>query len=106
MTLVNSALLRWLHGDAGPDAHTIATHSHPLPYTRRQSLLLASYFTFGAAVIIVLAFAFIPASWAIFVVKEREGVRGDGGPKHQQLISGVSIPAYWCVGGGRGVQCC
>ena len=41
------------------------------------------------------AFAFIPASYAIFIVKEREGVRGDGGPKHQQLLSGVSIPAYW-----------
>jgi ATP-binding cassette subfamily A (ABC1) protein 3 len=37
----------------------------------------------------------VPASYAIFVVKEREGVRGDGGPKHQQLLSGVSIPAYW-----------
>lgn len=34
--------------------------------------------------------AFVPASYIQFVVKEREV-----SAKHQQLISGVSIPAYW-----------
>ena len=95
MNIMNTGLLRWMRGDTAGTL-SIAARNHPLPYTKRQATLLSSYFTFGAAVIIVLAFAFIPASWAIFVVKEREGVRGDGGPKHQQLISGVSIPAYWC----------
>lgn len=39
---------------------------------------------------VIIAFSFIPASFAVFVVKEREI-----NAKHQQLISGVSIPAYW-----------
>jgi len=38
----------------------------------------------------VVAFSFIPASFAVFIVKEAE-VKA----KHQQLISGVSMPAYW-----------
>jgi ATP-binding cassette subfamily A (ABC1) protein 1 len=37
-----------------------------------------------------MAFAFFPASVAIFVTKEREV-----SAKHQQLISGVSVQAYW-----------
>jgi ATP-binding cassette subfamily A (ABC1) protein 3 len=39
---------------------------------------------------ISLSFSFIPASYAIYVVKERE-VKA----KHQQIISGVSLLAYW-----------
>lgn len=38
----------------------------------------------------MIAFAFIPASYAIFVVKEREH-----GAKHQQLISGAGLIPYW-----------
>lgn len=38
----------------------------------------------------MIAFCFLPASYVIFVVKERE-VKA----KHQQIISGVSLSAYW-----------
>ena len=39
---------------------------------------------------IVVALAFVPAYIVLFLVKEREV-----GMKHQQIISGISIPAYW-----------
>lgn len=39
---------------------------------------------------IMLAVPFIPAAFATYVVRERE-VKA----KHQQFVSGVSIPAYW-----------
>jgi ATP-binding cassette, subfamily A (ABC1), member 3 len=44
-----------------------------------------------AALFFMIAFCFIPVSYASFIVKERE-VKA----KHQQIISGVSIYAYWC----------
>eukprot|EP01138_Halocafeteria_seosinensis_P007062 gb/GECG01007221.1/.p1 GENE.gb/GECG01007221.1/~~gb/GECG01007221.1/.p1 ORF type:complete len:1912 (+),score=224.19 gb/GECG01007221.1/:1-5736(+) len=85
MNIMNWAFYR----DEGIDAY-ITTRNHPLPFTGRQETLISGIGSFSAALIIVLAFAFIPASYAIFVVKEREIAA-----KHQQLISGVSIPAYW-----------
>ena len=45
---------------------------------------------FIAATFIVIAFGFIPGSFVTFVVKERE-VHA----KHQQIISGVGLTAYW-----------
>lgn len=81
MNLMNSAI----YGE-----HQIITRNHPLPWTGRQQTIISGIGSFFAALIIVLAFAFIPASYAIFIVKEREIAA-----KHQQLISGVSIAAYW-----------
>jgi hypothetical protein len=39
---------------------------------------------------IVLGFGFVPALYAFFIVAERENAA-----KHQQLVSGVSVAAYW-----------
>lgn len=85
MSLLNGAFYQ------GRGNRKLIARNHPLPFTDRQSTLISGASSFAAAMIIVLAFAFIPASYAIFVVKEREI-----SAKHQQLISGVSIPAYWC----------
>jgi ATP-binding cassette subfamily A (ABC1) protein 3 len=87
INLMNSAAYASSMGDA---TASITTRTHPLPYTLRQNNLISAFFTFSSAIIIVMAFAFFPASVAIFVTKEREV-----SAKHQQLISGVSIPAYW-----------
>ncbi len=51
----------------------------------------ASLDAFTAALFFMIAFCFIPASYVTFIVKEKE-VKA----KHQQIISGVSIYAYWC----------
>ena len=64
--------------------------SHPLPLTRQQQQFASAGDAFTAATFVIIAFAFIPASHAIFVVKEREH-----GAKHQQLISGVGLLPYW-----------
>ncbi|CAM9396747.1 unnamed protein product [Discosporangium mesarthrocarpum] len=45
---------------------------------------------FTTAIMVVISVCFLPASYAIFVVKERE-VKA----KHQQVISGVGVYAYW-----------
>lgn len=45
---------------------------------------------FGLMFLYVIAYAFIPAGFITFIVQERVDLF-----KHQQMVSGVSIPAYW-----------
>ena len=84
---VDSGLLSWLAGDARA---SIAATVAPLPFSQAQVGIISSFSAFVAVLFIVIAFSFIPASFVVFIVKEREVAA-----KHQQLISGVSIPAYW-----------
>ncbi|KAB1222272.1 ABC transporter A family member 1 [Morella rubra] len=87
INLVNAAILRLATQNKNM---TIQTRNHPLPMTESQHLQRHDLDAFSAAIIITIAFSFIPASFAVAVVKERE-VKA----KHQQLISGVSILSYW-----------
>ncbi|GMI20925.1 hypothetical protein TeGR_g12 [Tetraparma gracilis] len=87
MNLVNSAALRHVVGSS--DAR-ITARNHPLPKTLKETNATQTADAFTAALMVMIAFCFLPASYAIFVVKERE-VKA----KHQQVISGVSIYAYW-----------
>ncbi|GAB4843869.1 Phospholipid-transporting ATPase abca1 [Ancistrocladus abbreviatus] len=87
INLMNAAILRLATSDGNM---TIQTRNHPLPMTKSQHLQRHDLDAFSAAVIINIAFSFIPASFAVPLVKERE-VKA----KHQQLISGVSVLSYW-----------
>jgi ATP-binding cassette subfamily A (ABC1) protein 3 len=64
----------------------INCRNHPLPLTADFSVLLDS----TSALVIGIAFAFVPASVIGWIVKERQ-IK----VKHLQLISGVSSSAYW-----------
>jgi ATP-binding cassette subfamily A (ABC1) protein 3 len=74
---------------AGGSIGSISTVNHPLPLTQRQRMLSSSALLFGATAIISVGFAFFPAGVAGYVLMER------GGAKYQQLLSGVSVLAYW-----------
>ncbi|CAI8613948.1 unnamed protein product [Vicia faba] len=87
INLMNSAILRLATHDMNA---TIQTRNHPLPMTQSQHLQRHDLDAFSAAIIVNIAFSFIPASFAVSIVKERE-VKA----KHQQLISGVSVLSYW-----------
>ncbi|XP_031398981.1 ABC transporter A family member 1 isoform X1 [Punica granatum] len=87
INLMNGAILRLATGDKNM---TLRTRNHPLPMTKSQRLQRHDLDAFSAAIIVNLAFSFIPASFAVSIVKERE-VKA----KHQQLISGVSVLSYW-----------
>ncbi|CAJ1912333.1 unnamed protein product [Sphenostylis stenocarpa] len=80
INLMNSAILRLATRDTNM---TIQTRNHPLPTTQSQRLQRHDLDAFSAAVIVNIAFSFIPASFAVSIVKERE-VKA----KQQQLISG------------------
>ena len=83
---LDSALLRGVHASGAP----IKTSNWPLPRTFRQKTLFNGLFVFVASLIIIIAFAYVASNTALFIVKEREV-----SAKHQQIISGVSITAYW-----------
>ena len=87
LNALNSAQLAALQGS--PSAR-IVTHNYPMPQTFRQAQLFNGLLTFSASLIIIIAFSFVAANTALYVVREREV-----SAKHQQLISGVSVPAYW-----------
>ncbi|XP_052174030.1 ABC transporter A family member 1 isoform X3 [Diospyros lotus] len=87
INVMNSAILRLATLN---ENMTIRTRNHPLPMTKSQHLQHHDLDAFAAAVVLSIAFSFIPASFAVAIVKERE-VKA----KHQQLISGVSIWSYW-----------
>lgn len=87
INMVNAAVLRLATGDQNM---TIQTRNHPLPMTKSQRLQRHDLDAFAAAIIINIAFCFIPASYAVSLVKERETKA-----KHQQMISGVSVLSYW-----------
>lgn len=87
MNLIDQALARHMWSSSNAK---IQVTNHPFPFTSRFVDLLDSFSAVSAAISIVIAFSFVPASVAIFVVKEREI-----SAKHQQLISGASTFAYW-----------
>lgn len=87
MNLVHTAYLQTISKIPGA---TITARNHPLPLTYDQKRQSNTISAFVAALFCMIAFCFVPASFAVFVVRERE-VKA----QHQQLISGVSGAAYW-----------
>jgi ATP-binding cassette subfamily A (ABC1) protein 3 len=71
---------------------TIATTIHPFSFTKNQRSAIENINGIFASIVISFGFSFIPASFAVFVVSEREFKS-----KHLQSISGVSMVAYWAA---------
>ena len=88
--IANNAALRMNRAGSSGASESIKTTTHPLPLTARERAIIATASAYVAVLLIAIAFAFVPASFVSFLVKEREV-----NAKHQQLISGVSILAYW-----------
>ena len=87
MSLLNAAIAKETRGNTDLN---ILVRSHPLPFTALQNAFVSGFISLFAAIFILMAFSFIPASFAVYIVKEREVAA-----KHQQLISGVSLWGYW-----------
>jgi hypothetical protein len=87
MNVLNRALLRNVKND--PTAGLQATNA-PFKFTARFQQLVSAFAAVSASISIIMAFSFIPAAVAVFVVREREV-----SAKHQQLLAGTSLFAYW-----------
>lgn len=79
---------------ADVSALTLTVSSHPLPQTASTNSLMSSYLSFTACMFVTIAFAYFPASIVTQLVRERQPSKN---AKHQQLISGVSIPVFWAA---------
>jgi ATP-binding cassette subfamily A (ABC1) protein 3 len=95
MNLVHDALLKDALGshDVG-----ITLRNHPLPSSYSQRRQRRDIGAFSAAIIVNVAFAFIPASFAVAIVKERET-----GAKAQQVSGATkhSLPLLGCLYSSR-----
>jgi ABC-type multidrug transport system ATPase subunit len=74
----------------GWDDVSVETTLHPLPATNKQMQFESVQNTMFAVLMILLGFPFIPSSFIMFVVREKENKS-----KHIQLVSGVSPHAFW-----------
>ncbi|KAF0697422.1 Aste57867_11902 [Aphanomyces stellatus] len=71
---------------------TLVVNSHPLPLTAKSKVLFTTFISFATAICVVLAFCFFSASIVPYIVSEKHPTHNS---KHQQLVSGVSLPAFW-----------
>ncbi|GMF13570.1 unnamed protein product [Phytophthora lilii] len=71
---------------------SLKVNNYPLPYTAAAESVFSSNTSFVAALFVCIAFTFLPASIVVFLVKEKQAEHNS---KHQQLVSGVSLPAFW-----------
>jgi len=83
--LMGDALVRSYNSSA-----SLKTRLHPLPQTQEEKTTSTSFSLTTLIDFILFGIAFCPASYVGFVVREKE-VKS----KYQQLVSGVSILAYW-----------
>ncbi|RHY02314.1 hypothetical protein DYB25_008542 [Aphanomyces astaci] len=84
---LDEALIQMLNGK-----FPVTVNLYPFPLTATVKALFSSALSFVACIIISLAMSFFPASIVIFLVKEKTN---EHNAKHQQLVSGVSLPAFW-----------
>ncbi|CAD8078681.1 unnamed protein product [Paramecium primaurelia] len=83
---MNQAILKKLKGDN----YEIKVTNSPMRRTFEELQGQNTVTGFLAALVFSMGMAFIPASIISYIVKEREI-----NLKHQQLVSGVSVKAYW-----------
>lgn len=88
--LMSTLVAQGIVGSLSSGSATVTITNYPLPTTTNQNNILSNYNTDLVVTFILLAIPFIPAAFATYVVRERE-VKA----KHQQVVSGISIPAYW-----------
>jgi ATP-binding cassette subfamily A (ABC1) protein 3 len=82
-----NALVRAVTGDASA---FIQTDLLPFAFTKAEVDFLNRFNGLTTAIVVSIGYCFIPSAIAVFVVQERETKA-----KHIQMISGVSIEAYW-----------
>jgi ABC-type multidrug transport system ATPase subunit len=87
--IFNNILVQGVLRNINPDV-TLTNGLYVFPLTSRQETILSNFNVDLIVTFIILASPFIPAAISTYIVREREVKT-----KHQQIVSGISIPAYW-----------
>ncbi|CAI5718847.1 unnamed protein product [Peronospora effusa] len=92
--LMDQTIYRFFASESTSDASNVKlmVNNHPLPLTADTKALFGSFLAFTACLFICIAFTYYPASIVTFLVKEKQSNHDS---KHQQLVSGVSLGAFW-----------
>ncbi|POM60255.1 ABC Superfamily, partial [Phytophthora palmivora] len=92
--LMDQTIYRFFASNSSADAANVnlVVNNHPLPLTADTKALFGSFLAFTACLFITIAFTYYPASIVTFLVKEKQSSHNS---KHQQLVSGVSLGAFW-----------
>ncbi|CEG41294.1 atp-binding cassette superfamily [Plasmopara halstedii] len=92
--LMDQTIYRFFASDSTFDGSNLnlVVNNHPLPLTADSKALFGSFLAFTACLFICIAFTYYPASIVTFLVKEKQSTHNS---KHQQLVSGVSLGAFW-----------
>ncbi|ETL98845.1 hypothetical protein L917_04165 [Phytophthora nicotianae] len=92
--LMDQTIYRFFASNSSSDGSNVnlVVNNHPLPLTADTKALFGSFLAFTACLFICIAFTYYPASIVTFLVKEKQSSHNS---KHQQLVSGVSLGAFW-----------
>eukprot|EP00644_Phytophthora_capsici_P017577 jgi/Phyca11/571405/estExt2_Genewise1.C_PHYCAscaffold_420119 len=90
--LMDQAAYRFFSNSSEASTMNLKVNNYPLPVTAATKAFSGSALAFLACMSICIAFTFLPASMVVFLVKEKQAEHNS---KHQQLVSGVSLPAFW-----------
>eukprot|EP01052_Picozoa_sp_SAG31_P002113 SAG31_NODE_71_length_28115_cov_4.128105_13_plen_1544_part_00 len=88
----NAVLQSYMSNAIRKESGTITTWNTPLPESSQTKAVIDSVSSLQAVLFIMIAFAFVPGGIVVFIVREKEAHHNS---KHQQMVSGTSIPAYW-----------
>ncbi|EQC35872.1 hypothetical protein SDRG_06622 [Saprolegnia diclina VS20] len=87
--LLDQALVRYFAGSA---TLNVSVANHPLPLTAESKTAFTTALSFSATTFFVVAIAYFSASIVPHLVSEKHASRN---AKHQQLLAGASVPAFW-----------
>lgn len=87
LNMMDNVIYSAMRGDA---SSSISVDVVPFALTKQVAAFNNTAVGFIAAILVSIAYAFVPASLIVLLVKEREN-----NVKHQQIVSGVSLFAYW-----------
>ncbi|GMF13566.1 unnamed protein product [Phytophthora lilii] len=94
--LMDQAIYRFFASNSSSNSAdstvNLKVNNYPLPVTAATKAFSGSGIAFVSCMFICIAFTFLPASIVVFLVKEKQAEHNS---KHQQLVSGVSLPAFW-----------
>ncbi|ETO60198.1 hypothetical protein F444_21574 [Phytophthora nicotianae P1976] len=93
--LMDQAIYRFFAANTSDSSDAdvdLTVNNHPLPLTAAAKALFGSFLAFSACVFVCISFSYFPLPVVVYLVKEKEANHNS---KHQQLVSGVSLTAFW-----------
>uniref|UniRef100_H3GYZ5 ABC transporter domain-containing protein n=1 Tax=Phytophthora ramorum TaxID=164328 RepID=H3GYZ5_PHYRM len=93
--LIDQAIYRFFAANTSDSAASsvdLTVNNHPLPLTASAKALFGTILAFSACVFVCISFSYFPLTVVVYLVREKEANHNS---KHQQLVSGVSLAAFW-----------